>query len=248
MTWVAILCAKGLFVRRGGCVLSLDFPTSKALPFFRDGLFDKASPFSLPCFTAGFVFLYLFVSKGSVACLVVNQLHWLWTRWTGKSRKQKGGCIYVTAVSWQWSQLQLQALLRSTAPIQEQCAWNLLPCSRWQQFTMFPSTIAQCGCAYSSRLKHYVTCLSLRACSVGDGAVGPVASLLLSIRPSLVAVLERSLSVCVSGIGHSRKLLATVYSINPALTVNHFLSGMSMKLEGNLPWRWLLTFLTCSRR
>lgn len=104
----------------------LIFLPLKQLPFSRDGLFGKASPLSLPCFTAGFV-LYLTLRKGSVVFVVFNQLHWLGTRWTGKSRKNKGRCIYRTAVPWQWAQLQLQAQLRSAAPIQqEQCAWNPL--------------------------------------------------------------------------------------------------------------------------
>lgn len=45
--------------------------------FAEMGCLIKQVFFFLLCFTAGFVVLYLFVSKGSVVSLVVNQIHWL---------------------------------------------------------------------------------------------------------------------------------------------------------------------------
>lgn len=80
-------------------------------------------------------------------------------------------------------------------------------------------------------LSPFLPVLSLYACSQGGGADWPLASL-LCIRLGLVAAVERSLSGCVFW-----RLLAALQSVNPALTVNPFLTDMSMKLEGNLHWR-----------
>lgn len=117
---------KGCLWGGEGVAEVLIFLLRKHFPFSEMGCLIKQAFFLFPVSQLA-LFFYLFVSKGSVVFLVVNQLHWLWTRWTGKFRKNKGRCIYRTAVPWQWSQLQLQAQLRSTAPIQqERCAWNLL--------------------------------------------------------------------------------------------------------------------------
>lgn len=54
-----------------------------------------------------------------------------------------------------------------------------------------------------------MACSCPHAHSLTDRADGPAASLVHSIRPGLVAVVEGSLSVCVPGIGCSCKLMAT---------------------------------------
>lgn len=129
----------------------------KHFPFPRTGCLMRQILFSYPCFTADFGF-YLFVNKGSVVCLVVSHLHWLWTRWTEKSRRNKGRCIYMGLLSHGSVSSAVAGTVETTVPIQQSVvspasSWaSPLSCSRWQQFVRLPSTAWLCWLKWAGTL------------------------------------------------------------------------------------------------